>query len=146
MRRVRLARASTLFVAALGLLMTPGAVHADDTTIGVPSIDLDFAASSGVGGAQQWCATGRASSAAVAPVWTVTFAGTRANGTVYRSGPHVFAMPQASVCSTMAKDYALSGAMSVTISYSGAVGSTPLATSGESFWVADGDYFVDWHN
>lgn len=146
MRRAPLTHAFTFIVTLSGLLtVSAPAAHAD-ATIGLPSIDLDFASAPGISGEHQWCATGRASSEAVAPVWTVTFAGMRADGTVYRSGPHVFALPSMNVCGTMAKNFALAGTMSVTASYSGAVGSTPLAASGVSFWTGDGDYFKDWHN
>ena len=146
MRRARLTRALTVVTVVLGLTLAPSAAAADDTTIGLPSIDLSFAASSGIYGAQQWCATGIASPGAVAPTWTVTFAGTRVGGLPHRSGPHVFATPSMSVCDTMSKDGALSGGMTATVTYVGAIGSTPLGTTVGSVWVLDGDYFKDWHN
>ena len=147
MRRAQLTRALTVVTVVLGLLtVAPSGAHADDTTIGLPSIDLSFAASPGVHGAQQWCATGQASSGALAPTWTVTFTGTRVGGLPHRSGPHVFATSSMSICDTMSKDGALSGAMTATVSYVGASGSTPLGMTVGSVWVLDGDYFKDWHN
>lgn len=146
MRRAPLTRAFILIVMALGLLaVSIPAAHAD-TAVGLPSIDLDFASAPGLAGAQQWCATGSASSQAVAPVWTVVFEGLRADGSAYRSGPHVFALPTMHICGSMAKNLAVAGKMSVTAAYVGAVGSAPLTASGVSFWTADGDYFKDWHN
>ena len=147
MRRAPLTRVLTVVAVLLSFLgLAPSAAHAADTSLGLPSIDLAFAASSGVHGAQEWCATGQASLDAVAPTWTVTFAGVRAGGLPYRSGPHVFAIPSMSVCGTMSKDGALSGGMSATVTYVGVAGSTPLTMTVGSVWVLDGDYFKDWHN
>jgi hypothetical protein len=147
MRRAPLTRALTVVTVVLGLVtLSPSAAYADDTSIGLPSIDLSFTAESGIHGSQEWCATGKASSEAVAPTWTVTFAGVRAGGLPYRSGPHVFTLPSMSICGVMSKDGALSGSMTATVTYVGAVGSTPLATTVESVWVLDDDYFLDWHN
>jgi len=147
MRRAPLTRALTFAVLLFGPVVLPGAAaHADDATIGLPSIDLDFAASPGLSGAHKWCASGSAAADAIAPTWTVTFTGARADGTAYRSGPHVFALPYMAMCATMPKNGAVAGTMSVTVSYTGAFGSTPLATVGASFWTVDGDYFSDWHN
>lgn len=146
MRRARLTRALTVIVVALGLVTFGSSAAHADTTIGLPSLDLSFAAESGINGAQQWCANGRASSEAVAPTWTVTFTGVRAGGLPYRSGPHVFTMASMGICGTMTKDKALSGEMSVTAIFGGVVGSTPWTMTTGSVWVLDGDYFKDWHN
>jgi hypothetical protein len=148
MRRAPFTRALAPLVMVVGLLTvsTPAAFADDSATIGLPSIDLDFAAAAGVNGGQSWCATGVAASDAKAPVWTVTFEGTRATGLPFHSGPHVVGLSSMSVCDAMTKNGSPAGTMKVTVTYTGAFGSTPLTATGVSFWTLDGDYFSDWHN
>lgn len=147
MRRAPLTRALTVLVALVAILgLTNSTAHASDATIGLPSISLDFSASPGVNGSQEWCASGQAAADAIAPTWTVIFTGTRAVGLPYRSGPHVFTLSTMGVCGVLSKDGALAGTMKVTVTYVGAIGSTPLTTGAASAWLLDGDYFKDWHN